>query len=67
MTDCMNESSVRISRVHSAAICEEIGEVLRTRLNRQAIPLPPELRALMETMTRRFSPRVGEAERMFRQ
>jgi hypothetical protein len=47
MTDRANESGVRIGRVHSAAICEEIGERLRTRLNRQAVPPPPELGALI--------------------
>jgi hypothetical protein len=47
MPDRANQSGVRIGRVHSAAICEEIGERLRTRLNRQAIPLPPELRTLI--------------------
>lgn len=42
-----NQSGVRIGRVHSAAICEEIGERLRTRLNRQAVPLPPALGTLI--------------------
>jgi hypothetical protein len=47
MPDRANQGDVRIGRVHSAAICEEIGETLRARMNRQAVPLPPELGTLI--------------------
>jgi hypothetical protein len=47
MTYFAHESDVRIGPVHNAAIREEIGETLRTRLNRQAVPPPSELRTLM--------------------
>jgi hypothetical protein len=53
MTYCAHESSLWISHVHSAAICEEIGETLRIYLNRQAVPLPPQLHTLMRTIARR--------------
>jgi hypothetical protein len=55
MTYFARETDVQIGRIHSAAICEEIGETLRTRLDRQTVPLPPELRTLMGRLRDAFS------------
>lgn len=41
---------VRISSRHCFAICEEIGERLRTILCRTEAELPPRLRALMNQL-----------------
>jgi hypothetical protein len=49
MIHSASESCIRIDRVHAAAIRKEIGERLRTRLNRERDQLPPRL---LELMTR---------------
>jgi hypothetical protein len=41
---------VQIDRVHSGAICREIGDRLRTSLIRTGGDLPPALRLLMEQL-----------------
>ena len=45
-----NGRRVRISSRHSFAICEEIGERLRTILCCTETELPPRLRALMDQL-----------------
>jgi hypothetical protein len=50
MTYPAHESRVQISRVHSAAICKEIGERLRTPLDQEPVRLPPRLLKLIERL-----------------
>jgi len=47
MTYPAREGFVRISSVHGAAICKEIGERLQIALNRVSVRLPPRLAKLM--------------------
>jgi|EndMetStandDraft_4_1072995.scaffolds.fasta_scaffold06536_15 hypothetical protein len=48
MTHPSHESRARISRVHLAAIGKEIGERLRTLLNKQLVRLPASLVKLVQ-------------------
>ena len=50
MTHPLQESRVRISHVHLAAIGKEIGERLRTFLNKQSVRLPPSLVKLTQRL-----------------
>jgi hypothetical protein len=50
MTHPLHESSIRISRVHLAAIRKEIGERLRTFFNQRSVRLPPSLVKLMQRL-----------------
>jgi hypothetical protein len=47
MTFPVHEGFVQIGRVHGVAICKEIGERLRTALNRVSVRLPSRLAKLM--------------------
>jgi hypothetical protein len=50
MTHRLQESRVRISRVHLAAIGKEIGDRLRTFLDQRSVRLPPSLDKLMQRL-----------------
>jgi hypothetical protein len=47
MTYPAHEGLIRISSVHGAAICKEIGERLRIGLSRASVRLPPRLARLI--------------------
>jgi hypothetical protein len=48
MTDSAHLNDIHIDRVHSAAICREIGDRLRIALNAERLPLRPSLLSLLE-------------------
>jgi hypothetical protein len=48
MTNSAHLNDIHIDRVHSAAICREIGDRLRIALNAERAPLPPGLLSLLE-------------------
>jgi hypothetical protein len=50
MTNPAHQSDVQINRIHSGAICKEIGERLSARLSPQSNELPARLLALMEQL-----------------
>jgi hypothetical protein len=50
MTYPAHESRVQIGRVHSMAICKEIGERLRTRLDQESVRLPRRLLILIKRL-----------------
>jgi hypothetical protein len=50
MTHPLQESRVRIGRFHLAAIGKEIGERLRTSLNKRSVRLPASLINLMQRL-----------------
>jgi hypothetical protein len=50
MTHPLRQSSIRTSRVHIAAIGKEIGERLRTFLNKRSVRLPPSLVKLVQRL-----------------
>ena len=50
MTNPAHQSDVQINRIHSSAICEEMGERLAARLGPQSNELPARLLALMEQL-----------------
>jgi predicted kinase len=52
MTNPAHQSDVQINRIHSGAICEEIGERLSARLGPQSNELPARLLALMEQLAK---------------
>jgi hypothetical protein len=52
MTNPAHQSDVQINRVHSGAICKEIGERLSARPGPQSNELPPRLLALMEQLAK---------------
>ena len=62
MTIHAPESCVQISHVHSAAICKEIGEVLRTHLG--LLPVPPQSPLVTLMRQLRASSRIQGAEPM---
>jgi hypothetical protein len=43
---------VQINRIHSGAVCKEIGERLSVELGPQSNELPPRLLALMEQLAK---------------
>jgi hypothetical protein len=47
MTYPAHEGLIRISSVHGAAICKEIGERLQIGLSRVSVRLPPRLARLI--------------------
>ena len=47
-----NQKDIQISRVHSDAVCEEIGERLSVVLGPQSIELPPNMLALIEQLAK---------------
>ena len=47
MTYPAHEGLIRISSVHGAAICKEIGERLQIGQNRESVGLPPRLARLI--------------------
>jgi hypothetical protein len=47
-----NQNDVQINRIHSAAICKEIGERLSVVLGPQSIEMPPPLLALTEQLAK---------------
>jgi hypothetical protein len=58
------QNDVQIDRVHTSAICKEMGERLSIALGPQSIELPPRLLALIEQLAKvgphenfRFRPR----------
>jgi hypothetical protein len=52
MTDPDHQSDVQINRIHSGAICKEMGERLSTRLGPQSNELPARLLALIEQLAK---------------
>ena len=50
MTNPAHQSDVQINRIHSSAICKEMGERLSARLGPQSNELPARLLALMEQL-----------------
>jgi hypothetical protein len=48
MTNSAHLNGIHIDRVHSAAICREIGDRLRIALNAERPPLRPALLSLLE-------------------
>ena len=52
MPNLAHQNDVQIDRVHSDAICEEIGERLSVALAPQRNELPPRLLALMDNLRR---------------
>lgn len=50
MPNSTHQNDVQIDRVHSGAVCKEIGEKLSVVLGPQSIELPPHLLALMEQL-----------------
>jgi predicted kinase len=50
MTNPAHQSDVQINRIHSGAICKEMGERLAARLGPQSNELPARLLALMEQL-----------------
>jgi hypothetical protein len=48
MTNSAHQNDIHIDRVHSAAICREIGDRLRIALNAERPPLRPGLLSLLE-------------------
>jgi len=52
MPNLAHQNDVKIDRVHSDAICEEIGERLSVALASQRNELPPRLLALMDNLRR---------------
>jgi hypothetical protein len=45
-----NENDVQINRVHTGAICKEMGERLSIALGPESIELPPRLLSLMKQL-----------------
>ena len=43
--------NVQISRIHSGAVCQAIGERLSAALGQESNELPPSLLALMDQLT----------------
>jgi hypothetical protein len=52
MSNPAHQSDVQINRIHSGAICEEIGEGLSAALGPQSNELPPRLLALMKELAK---------------
>ena len=52
MPNLAHQNDVKIERVHSDAICEEIGERLSVALGPQRHELPPRILALMDNLRR---------------
>jgi hypothetical protein len=52
MPNFAHQDDVQIDRVHSDAICKEIGERLSVALGPQRIELPPRLLTLMDNLRR---------------
>ena len=52
MTNPAHQSDVQINRIHSSAICKEMGERLAARLGPQSNELPARLLALMEQLAK---------------
>ena len=52
MPNLAHQDDVQIDRVHSDAICEEIGERLSVALGPQRHELPPRLIELMDNLRR---------------
>lgn len=50
MTHPLHQSSIQTGRVHIAAIRKEIGERLRTFLNKRSVRLPPSLVKLVQQL-----------------
>jgi hypothetical protein len=50
MTDRTRQKDVQVSSVHTGAICNEIGERLRTTATGRLAPIPPELLRLVERL-----------------
>jgi hypothetical protein len=50
MSNPAHQSDVQINRIHSGAICKEMGERLSARLGPQSNELPARLLALMEQL-----------------
>jgi hypothetical protein len=48
----VHRDDVRINRIHSAAVCEEIGERLSVALGTQSVELPDSLLALIEHLAK---------------
>jgi len=57
MTYCAHEGDAQISRVHSVALCKEIGDRLRTSLDQNPVQMPPHLILLMARL--RDEPSIG--------
>jgi hypothetical protein len=62
MPNPVHQNDVQITRVHSGAVCEEIGERLSAALGPQSIELSPRLLALIKELGK-VDPR--EAPRKF--
>jgi hypothetical protein len=45
-----NSNELRLDRVHTAAICREIGDRLRISLNAERVPMTPTLLDLVERL-----------------
>ena len=52
MTNPAHQSDVQINRIHSSAICKEMGERISARLGPQSHELPARLLALMEQLAK---------------
>ena len=59
MTYLAHESDASLSRVHSLAICREIGERLRTGMDQASVQMPPRLVLLMARLRDENSTSVG--------
>jgi hypothetical protein len=53
MTNSDRLKDVQIDRVHSAAICREIGDRLRIALNAERVPMTPMLLDLVDRLAAR--------------
>jgi hypothetical protein len=52
MSNPVQQNDVQIDRIHSGAVCEEIGERLCQALDRQSSALSPRLLALIEQLAK---------------
>jgi hypothetical protein len=55
MTYSAHEGEGRFNRVHSVALCKEIGERLGTSLDRNPVQMPPRLTMLLARLRDRSS------------
>jgi hypothetical protein len=45
-------NDIQIDRIHSGAVCKEMGDRLSVALGRQSIELPPRLLALIDQLAK---------------
>jgi len=65
MPNPAHQNDVQINRIHSAAVCKEIGERLSMALGPQSIEMPPPLLAPMEQLAKEASAEDAPKQRAF--